>query len=398
MMMGTTYRELARSHYMNGLHMRKAWDSMLAHFPGLDSRIQKKFPYTDIGAFLNREFQYEHLDDTLSAHRYYNRRTPDHNLVESGHILVLDGTDKLLTGSFKNLWVPIRWAFSNYYNDQTDVYQSLLKHRDCMGDITSIISGRPLVLKFNVNKKYHSKNSYDIKFMDNITRSGLARAHLYVDVPPGCRIKLNEDFLSSNLSLKKITYLLREDSTLVINRRVRSSGLFSIDSEYIMHPGANLNVETYRPIIPDSSTGLETFFIDSTYENTVSIKGKTRLNSSTQYNHLVEINDSGNHNNIKTDMRYVLSNYASLYNNSLAQHEKTSDNSRSDINMSVLNLSGNPISHLVTTQDSKSESTELLSNRIRLGLEDTNYDEILAMGTDVETAKDIIAQEFLHGT
>lgn len=232
---------------------------------------------------------------------YYNLLTR-FDWIASGHKEKIIFCDSLAftTNDLHKKNSKIRLIDDISKNYKYDKYTEYLENIKGFGDFTVASTVFPNVVTINKNNtspvSFEYCNSIDDPILESNTN--------IVDIKANSNVNLNEIVRLQAAQLNYVVYILRENSTLTLERNTYAgAGSWSIfDSVFICYPGSTLNIKTRNH---GSHYTAENFYIEGTEDVTVDIQGRNEISKGNDYHSEVFFETKSKNNSCNIDIRTV---------------------------------------------------------------------------------------------
>jgi len=188
-------------------------------------------------------------------------------------------------------------------------YIKFIQHTDNFSNLTFAFSPftNIVTIPTGSNDKFY-KNPLSIEYR-NITEEPYLECNTsIIDIQHNLKVKINESVKATSGQMNFTTYVLRENSELILTRKSTDLGGWNIfDSVFICHPNSKLTIDTENN---GSSYTQENFYINSSFKNVVKLKGRNNILTGNNFHQYVHQTSNDNDNYSSIDIKNVGHTYA----------------------------------------------------------------------------------------
>lgn len=264
---------------------------------GLPKSTDEQFNFSD----LKKLFAIELLDKDCLQSKIDNVSLFEH-LMDSG-IVLTDGrtiSNHTFHKNFKD--VKIYECTKQNFSRIKD-YLKFVKNTNNFSNFTYAVSRIPDILSFSKNSQKFAENAFKIRYLNSTDEPTLESNCLIVDIKEDSVVSLDELVTVQAGQCNFVTYILRSNSTLYLNRSTTDMGGWSIfDSKIICHPGSKI-------VIDNMSAGAnycqDNFYFECSNDVSIFFDSRNPIKKGNQYHTYIEVISSGPNNTVSVNSKII---------------------------------------------------------------------------------------------
>ena len=267
---------------------------------GLPTKKHKVF-----GDFnLNKIYKTDILDtsDVGGTVDYYNMQLTRFDRLATGpkETIIFCDSNAFTTNDLHEKTSKVRLFDDINRNYKYDKYTTYLENTKGFGDLTIASTVFPNVITINKS----NDSPVVIEYCNSVDDPILESNTNVIDIKANSAVNLNELVDLQAGQLNYVVYILRENSTLNLQREtLAKGGTWGIfDSVFICYPGSTLNIDVKNT---GSHYSVENFYVDATKDVTVNINGRNNVSKGNEYHSEVFFETKSINNSCDVDIRTV---------------------------------------------------------------------------------------------
>ena len=223
----------------------------------------------------------------------------DHLATSENHIVCNDGAVILSNDLYTNSMINCYSRDNPNYKQLQ--YFSYLKDAKGLGNLSIASTKYPNVIV--INNKKNNKTNFTIDYANSTDDPILESNANIIDIKADTSATISENVLLTSGQLNYVVYIVRENSTLHLNRDTSSStGWGAFDSVFICHPGSRVTVDS-------TSAGAhqchENFFVNLSKDSTFDLVSRNILKKGNHVSNLVSVTSESVNNSCSVDVRNI---------------------------------------------------------------------------------------------
>lgn len=273
-------------------------------------------------------------------------------------------------------------------------YVKLLENTDNFSNLTFALSRFPNVIVFpNGSKDRYYKNPVKIKYANSCDDPILECNTTIIDVQYDTNVKLKESIQTRAGQMNYTTYIVRENSTLEIERYSNDFGGWSLfDSRFICHPGSTVKINFKNT---GSAYTQENFYFKVSSDVNVELIGRNNIFKGNEYHQFVRVRSVDHDNRSLVDIKNVGDEHART--SFVGKYEINSTSIGFDGQMDNRNLMLSPTTNMHTRPILDIYTKEISCSH---GCTISNVDEnqlyyLQSKGFEKQAAKSLLIDSFL---
>ena len=271
---------------------------------GLPSHKQEQFNFSNLNKLFNRDI----LNTNELAVSYLDRIEKFDYLVDPDILneIILCDSNVLASETLSkrrpyNLQIL---DISKINKNRHLEYVKLLDNTDNFSNLTYGLSRFPNVIVFpNGSKERYYKNPIKIKYANSSDEPILECNTTIIDVQYDTSVKIKESIQTRAGQMNYTTYIVRENSTLEIERHSNDFGGWNLfDSRFICHPGSTVKIKFKNT---GSSYTQENFYFKISSDVNVELIGRNNIFKGNEYHQFVRVRSVDHDNRSIVDIKNV---------------------------------------------------------------------------------------------
>jgi len=262
--------------------------SVAEYLPSLNIAFEKlhKYKNTNINSFLNKEVITPNNNRT-QFHDHISEAQPIDFHIRDG--AVIQGFNAKIKHAFK-----VHDLYSSVSTMQK--YQSFFEPNNDISDLGFLNTIMPLAIKMSNYKRENLVLKYDVEAND------LHCDTIVIDVGKNSKLDLTELIGDSGSHILNVFYILRENSSLTLNRNITNSNTY-INSKVIQEPGSRFAMSCTTGDIDFSYQNID---VDSYHNCHTYIDNRNALTGDRINNFVVNINHLGRESFSNIDSKTIV--------------------------------------------------------------------------------------------
>lgn len=153
------------------------------------------------------------------------------------------------------------------------------------------------------SKKRYVKNPFEINYLNSTDDPVLETNTTIVDIQYNTSVKLKESIWPTAGQMNYVTYIVRENSELIIERDTKDSGGWGIfDSRFVCHPGSKV---TIKFVNEGSTYTQENFYFKCSSHVEVELVGRNDIKPGNEYHQYIQLKSQNDNNKSIIDIKNV---------------------------------------------------------------------------------------------
>lgn len=183
-------------------------------------------------------------------------------------------------------------------------YTRLIEKTGNFSNMTFGATVYPNVLVFpNASKNKFATKPVSISYENSVDDPILETNTNIIDIQYGTHVKLVENVKTTAGQMNYVTYIVREGSTLEIERNTTDAGGWGVfDSRFICHPNSIVKINSSNP---GSQYTQENFYFKCSSNVSVELTGRNNIKKGNEYYSFVRVRSADNDNTSKIDIKNI---------------------------------------------------------------------------------------------
>jgi Fe-S cluster assembly protein SufD len=247
----------------------------------------------DILSTLNHETR-----DVFSRFDYLATTEKNALVLVDGHVYTNEAINKRTTFGVQIL------DYLKKTKHRHSEYIKLIENTSNFSNITFASTPYPNVIVFpHGSKDRYYKNPLHVNYENSTDDPVLESNTTIFDVQYNTHIKLKEHIKLFAGQMNYTTYIVRENSTLEIERDTNDYGGWNVfDSRFICHPGSTVKIKFKNT---GSQYTQENFYFKCSSDVTVDLQGRNNISKGNEYYQFVRVRSADHHNTSNIDIKNV---------------------------------------------------------------------------------------------
>ena len=281
-----------------------------------------------------------------------------------------------------------------FNKQKQDEYIKIIEPTEDFRNLTYALTPFTNVIIFPTGSKERYYNKPLNIYYENSTQDPILEANTtIVDVQYNTKVKINETVKAQAGQMNYVTYIVREDAELVIDRNTVDCGGWGIfDSRFVCHPGSKVTINFNNE---GSKYSQENFYFKCSSHVDINVKGRNNILAGNEYHQYVLVKSQNDNNKSVIDIKNVGREKAN-----------TSFIGKFDVSPYSIGFNGEMNNNnLMLTKDTKMHTRPILDIHTKeiecshgCTISNINNEQMYYLqsrGFDKDSAKDILVESFL---
>jgi Fe-S cluster assembly protein SufD len=374
-----------------GLHNHYVDNLMYIREVGIPNNKHEQFNFSNLNKLkqieiLERQSQFDPID----ALDKFEWIAHEENSIVINDSVIMTSMDM---GTKKPFGVQILDNIK-FNKQKQDEYIKIIEPTEDFRNLTYALTPFTNVVIFpNGSKERYFNKPLNIYYY-NSTKDPILEANTtIVDVQYNTKVKVNEFVKNDAGQMNYVTYIVREDAELEINRSTTDNGGWGIfDSRFVCHPGSKVTINFDNQ---GSKYSQENFYFKCSSHVEVNLKGRNNILQGNEYHQYVLVKSQNDNNKSVIDIKNVGREKAN-----------TSFIGKFDVSPYSIGFNGEMNNdNLMLTKDTKMHTRPILDIHTKeiecshgCTISNINNEQMYYLqsrGFDKDSAKDILVESFL---